>query len=141
MNDATTKALKTWTVEGTTEDGAPSTTLVTIERNPDWTREDADFQCRYSVTKYVDGDCEDVDGADSKAEAVELAEEWAQAARDDYATTEADRREARSDALKDACADWAGGDDASAVEAVAFALLYGKGALVLDALRKAGLAD
>jgi hypothetical protein len=124
MQANTTKPLRTWTIEGTTEDGTPDTTRVTIERNPDWTREDADDEPRYLVTR-LDGVGDEwaSDTADTKGDAADVAEAFAEQARDDYATVEADRREERGQALNDIALDWSAegpdGDDQEAVDLLA----------------------
>jgi hypothetical protein len=135
-----TKPLRTWTIEGTTDEGFPETTVVTIERNPDWSRGTADTEPRYLVVRTIDDEADYDDGSDSKADAVELAQEWTRDARDAYAQVEADRREAREEALDCLASDWTEGPDRSAVEALACLIGGGKGAAALDALRAAGLA-
>jgi hypothetical protein len=143
----TSESLRTFRASGMQDDGSLSETVITIVRNPEWCLETRDDEYRYHIHVYVDGDESNSDTADTKTDAVTVAESFLSDAIDAYDSVSDQIAEERGEALLSACEDWYEGDDSasgadrSAVEHVAAQITLGKGRAILAALRAAGLAD
>lgn len=128
-------------VEGCTSSGEYEAITLRIVDNPEY-ESDPNGEHRYHVEHVdADGDVVDYAGFDSMDEAAAYVEQGDRDFRDLYNDQLTEARDALSDALIDATAEWADLPEREAVLALSSAIMHGKAAEVLAVLQAAGLAD
>jgi hypothetical protein len=136
--------LKSWTITGPDEDGAPETITVTLAENPRWAA-DPDEEYRYHVRSYRGADPEDeVDflGHDTREGAEACALVWREEIAAEYREREAGWRSDLAEAVEGAADDTPLAEDSAEcvlADVAAVAIRQGQAKLYLEALRDAGL--